>query len=439
MKTMNSRMQVLWFLLACALLPRMASAQIGDANWAKPDVFPGANGEVRAVAVDGAGNLYIGGSFTVVGGVPATNVAKWNGSSWSALGSGVLGSVWALAVSGTNLYAGGMFTGSGTANGVVIWDGTEWSAPGSWPFDANNMLIHALAVSGTNLYAGGWVEYVGGNSGYYIDSIARLDGTNWNILGLATDPDASLFDSMIRALAPWGSGVYAGGYFTTAGGTTCNYIARWSGSSWSALGSGMNGAVLALAAAGNVLYAGGSFDMAGGISASNIAKWDGSSWSALGSGMNGSVSALAVSGNDVYAGGSFATAGGVPVNGIAKWNGSSWSALGSGMNSNVYALAVSGKNVYAGGRFTTAGSETSARVALAYTGELTFSILRSGEGATLSWPRFYGGLELLQHSSDAMNTNGWANADFPIITNGAMKSAIVPLTATNRFFRLLGN
>src|SRR5439155_17091674 len=37
---------------------------------------------------------------------------------------------------------------------------------------------------------------------------------------------------------------------------------------------------------------------------------DGSSWTALGSGMNGGVGALAVSGSDLYAGGGFTTAGG---------------------------------------------------------------------------------------------------------------------------------
>ena len=46
----------------------------------------------------------------------ATQIAKWNGSTWSALGSGMDGGVAALAVSGTNLYAGGSFT---TAGGKV--------------------------------------------------------------------------------------------------------------------------------------------------------------------------------------------------------------------------------------------------------------------------------------------------------------------------------
>src|ERR1017187_3239628 len=103
---------------------------------------------------------------------------------------------------------------------------------------------------------------------------------------------------------------------------------------WSALGSGMNGQVLALVVATNGdLYAGGYFTNAGGIAANYIAKWNGRSWSALGSGTSGYppwVQALAVSGTNLYAGGNFTNAGGVAANAIAKWDGHNWSALGSG-------------------------------------------------------------------------------------------------------------
>src|SRR5256885_11868144 len=94
-------------------------------------------------------------------------------------------------------------------------------------------------------------------------------------------------NSNVSALAVSGSDLYAGGEFTTAGGSAANYIAKWNGSSWSALGSGMNSNVYALAASGSDLYAGGYFTTAGGSTANYIARWNGSSWSALGSGMGG--------------------------------------------------------------------------------------------------------------------------------------------------------
>ena len=74
---------------------------------------------------------------------------------------------------------------------------------------------------------------------------------------------------MCDALAVSGSTLYAGGYFTTAGGSAANYIAQWNGSSWSALGSGMNSDVNALAVSGSTLYAGGDFTTAGGNAANN--------------------------------------------------------------------------------------------------------------------------------------------------------------------------
>jgi hypothetical protein len=71
----------------------------------------------------------------------------------------------------------------------------------------------------------------------------------------------------------------------------------------------MDNGVLALAVSGSTLYAGGYFKTAGGSAATNIAQWNGSSWSALGSGINGGVSALAVSSSTLYAGGEFTIAG----------------------------------------------------------------------------------------------------------------------------------
>jgi len=85
-----------------------------DANWStmNPSIS-GANGPVDAAVVDGAGNLCIGGDFTAVGDVIANVIAKWNGLSWTAMGSGMNERVLALAVSGSDLYAGGQFAIAG--------------------------------------------------------------------------------------------------------------------------------------------------------------------------------------------------------------------------------------------------------------------------------------------------------------------------------------
>ncbi len=74
---------------------------------------------------------------------------------------------------------------------------------------------------------------------------------------------------------------------------------------------------------GAALYAGGWFTMAGGVAANRIAKWNGTQWSPLGSGMNNEVDALTVfndgTGAALYAGGSFTFAGGRPSSRIAAW------------------------------------------------------------------------------------------------------------------------
>jgi hypothetical protein len=121
----------------------------------------------------------------------------------------------------------------------------------------------------------------------------------------------------------------------------------------------MNNEVYSLAVIGTDLYAGGDFTNAGGVSANRIASWNGTSWFALGSGMNDYVEVVAVIGTDLYAGGAFTTAGGDSANYIARWNGTSWTGLGSGMNSNVYAFAVNGADLSIGGIFTSAGGKPS--------------------------------------------------------------------------------
>src|SRR5215207_5437996 len=100
-------------------------------------------------------------------------------------------------------------------------------------------------------------------------------------------------DQPVFALAVFDDGqgpaLYAGGEFLSAGGASAAHVARWDGATWSTLGapgSGTNGPVATLQVfddgSGPALYAGGFFTSAGGIPAASIARWNGTSWSALG-------------------------------------------------------------------------------------------------------------------------------------------------------------
>jgi hypothetical protein len=224
-----------------------------------------------------------------------------------------------------------------------------------------NDWVYAIAVSGSDVYAGGWFTQAGGSPANYI---ARWDGSSWNPLGGGLNGN-------VNAIAVSGTDLYVGGAFFQAGGNTANRIARWDGSSWNPIGGGVGGPnspiVYAIAVSGSDVYVGGSFMLAGVNPVYGIVRWDGSSWHALGSGVGGVTSpgvyAIAVSGSDVYVGGRFTEAGGNPASYIARWDGSSWHALGSDVNHWVHAIVMSGSDMYVGGGFTQAGDNPANRIA----------------------------------------------------------------------------
>ncbi|GAA4370932.1 hypothetical protein GCM10023185_45910 [Hymenobacter saemangeumensis] len=268
----------------------------------------GINGTVFALAVDSNGSLYAGGDFTQAGGLAAGNIAKWNGNAWSAVGSGTNFSVRALLAQGLEVYAGGQFNQAGGVNTgpLAKWNGNAWSGVGG----SLSGSVFALALSGSNLYAGGMFSLAGGSSTV---QVARWNGSAWAALG-------NTLNGTAYALAVAANGtVYAGGDL----GINSSYVrnlAKWNGTAWTAVGNawsqlsmtGTTGMVYSLAIVGPALYIGGMFTAAGGSGApaDYIAKWDGTSWSSLGTGLNSTVTALAGSGGNVlHAGGSFTTVG----------------------------------------------------------------------------------------------------------------------------------
>ncbi|MFY9342541.1 MAG: hypothetical protein WAT39_08625 [Planctomycetota bacterium] len=329
--------------------------------------WPGAalNGTVAGLTTLPNGDLVVGGYFTTAGTAGVNHIAQWDGAAWSPFSSGMShpsgAHVYGLTTlpNGDLVAVGGFATAGGTpANHIARWNGSSWAPIGSGTNDWINVV--ATQPNGDLVVCGGFTTA----GGVPANRIARWNGTAWSSLGTG-------MTGYVVALTTLPNGdLVAGGYFATAGGVPANCVARWNGTAWSPLGTGVSGSILADVQALTTLpngdvVAGGSFTIAGGVPASRIARWDGTAWSPLGSGVNSHVQSLTTLPNgDVVAGGSFTIAGGVPANRIARWNGTAWSPFGVGMNGlpSVSVLAMTtlaNGDVVTGGYFTTAGGNAS--------------------------------------------------------------------------------
>jgi N-acetylneuraminic acid mutarotase len=333
---------------------------------------------VWALAVVGS-DLYVGGGFTKSGDGSLTNlgrIARYDttDSTWHALSNGGLsGEVRALAAVGSDLYAGGHFTqtadGSLTNLGRIARYDTNAGTWHALPNEGLDSVVWALAVSGSDLYVGGDFTQSGDGSMANLGRIARYDTTadTWHAL-----PKQGL-NWYVFVLEMVGSDLYVGGLFTQTGDgslTNLGHIARYdtTATTWHAFSNqGLNDGVYALATSGSDLYVGGNFTQTGDgslTSLSCIARYDttAETWHALpNEGLDDYVIAMAAVGSDLYMGGTFTqTADGslTDLGRIARYDTltTTWYALpNEGLNGWVNALAVSDSDLYMGGYFWQTG------------------------------------------------------------------------------------
>lgn len=175
---------------------------------------------------DGTGPaLYAAGVFSWIAGVPARNMARWDGTTWQPLGAGPIASSFNGVKFIQNGPAAGLYF---LGDGLQKWDGQEWSLlPGPDP-------------------------PLPGHTPYYVASLEVFDDGR-------------------------GPAIYLGGNFKTIGGLQVNGLARWDGSAWSAVADNITGTVWRMKAfhedpRGPSLFIYGPTVMAGGQTPSEMSR-----------------------------------------------------------------------------------------------------------------------------------------------------------------------
>lgn len=356
--------------------PVVGGSAVLDAGSGAPlEPYARINGQVNAVVGDGAGGWYIGGGFTLVRGMPRENLAHLDAAGdVTAWNPGANGLVRALAYSGSRVYVGGDFDQLGGQSRTyvgavdpVLGTATAWNPGADAP-------AFTFLLSGGLLYAGGGFSQIGGQSR---SRLAALDPTTG--VPTAWNPGAN---DVVASMSMRGGTLYVGGYFTEAGGQARSYIAGIdvAGGAATAWNPGADGPILSLATTerttfpGTItVFAGGYFTTLGGQSRNFLGAVDGitgtpTTWDPNADNVINALvvrtSAVTGEASTIYVGGEFVNVAGEERRRIAALSpAGAATAWDPGADAAILALAISGPVVYAGGFFQGIGGQARNRIA----------------------------------------------------------------------------
>ncbi|MDQ3946266.1 MAG: hypothetical protein M3357_14150 [Actinomycetota bacterium] len=339
---------------------RLAVVSTVGAGSVDPDWNPGADGQVAALGLSSDGDrLWVGGSFTTVGGVARRYLAALDaarGTLDTGFDARPGAAALTVAASDGRLFAGGLFT---SVNGkprtnLAALDATTGALDAGFVADTDgggSNQVNALVAEGAKLYVGGTFIKVNGVSR---PRVARLDAAT----GAVDGHWRASIDAEVKTLALAGMRLYLGGSFTSVNGVGRNRLAALgtAGASLEGWDPNLDSAAydLRLSPDQTLVYVVGNFSTVGGLprprlAAISIATGTATSWSPR---PGAALRQVAVSGNGatvyVAAGGSRST--GNRIQAFSAASGSlRWQQLGDG---DFTAVDVSGSLVYVGGHFT---------------------------------------------------------------------------------------
>lgn len=363
---------------AVAGQPRSNLAHI-DASGNLTPWNPGADNIVHALARDfTTGIVYVGGEFHNINGKPRSALAAIDGvtgvpTEWkpnpldSIPGRGT--AVYSIILDGSTVYVGGSFTSIGgqARNNLASVDATSGAATGWNPDVDKSVLTMRIRVSyrypfTTTLYIGGGFNSIGGQVWNYL---AAVDGNSGAPFAWNPDPDG-----IVRAMLVTGGltandpiKVYASGDFNRLGAQTRHRLGAVNDSG---LATGwvpsVGGSVFTLASANNLIYLGGGFTTVDGQPRTNLASVDPGTGGVSGwdPGPNSSPYIIVGSGSTLFVGGAFSSVGGLYRNNLAALDlvtgqPTSWDP---NVNGPVSALLLNGGTIFVGGQFTSIGGYT---------------------------------------------------------------------------------
>ncbi|MBL8886864.1 MAG: WD40 repeat domain-containing protein, partial [Phycisphaerales bacterium] len=172
----------------------------------------GGSASASGLAFLADGDIVAAGLFTHAGGVPASNIARWDTatSSWSAIGAGISAQVGRVIV----LENGDLI--ASTFDRVFRWtdSSAQWTSIGTFAPNNSLAVYRMLARSGGDFLVAGDFSAVNGVSARNIVRWNNAD-SSWHAVGTGVTSVGAA--SHVEALTPLPDGFAAGGDFAVAG------------------------------------------------------------------------------------------------------------------------------------------------------------------------------------------------------------------------------
>lgn len=224
---------------------------------------------------------------------------------------------------GNNYIIGGFtYLGGVYSPGIINFTPTIPSSPYSYYtsnfYSANIMAYCPRTSSSQNFFGGNFKLSSTGSTNYW--------GYSYTGSSTTYAPSGSTLNGNVYVMKNYNGFVYFSGAFTTMNSVSCAKLLYSNGYNIYQSGGTMPGATIY-----DMENYNGYWYLAGSIYTGNIRVQYGSSWNSVGSGFNGVIYDLETINNELYAGGNTTYNGtnSVPANYVNKYNGSTWSKVGS--------------------------------------------------------------------------------------------------------------